>query len=368
VVEIEAALCSWLRSLLGIAEVRPEDDFFQIGGHSLVAAELVQKVASHYRVHLNLSLFLKARTMRSLADWVLKAKEGEAPFWSPLINLRKRGSKPPIFLIAGVGGSVVNFELLLRSLDDDRPVYAIETRGLGGNSEVLATIENMAANYLEQVRRIQPRGAYNLIGYSFGGIIAFEMAQQLRVRNEKVGMLGLIDTPELNYTRQVKDSLTLAKRFSIEYGGTIRRAVFGPDRFEAFARRAGAVAAICKFTLDRMVGHLPPQIVVNAQRRNLEALAHYTPKFYDGVVHLFRCPDTSVLRGSDEMLGWGKLADRVVVTTVPGEHGNLVTAPYVDDLGAALCQCLAESESQSPRPKAAGPVTSLRQLGHPISA
>jgi amino acid adenylation domain-containing protein len=344
---IESTLCAWCRELLDLPQVSPLDDFFDIGGQSIAAAQLAQRIAKQYRVRLKLGSILKARTMRAIAHSVNLAAAGSVATWSPVVSIRSRGSKPPIFLIAGVGGNIVNFELLAGFLGEDRPVYGVETEGLNRRSEVLRTIEDMARTYLEEIRVVQKDGPYHIAGYSFGGIIAFEMAQQLRAGGSLVGLVGLIDTPEWSYIQKVEKALTLVDRLKINYGGTFKRALLGPDRMQALVARLKALGAWFRSSgimLHHVLQGRSPVGVATAESRNLNALRRYAPKRYEYDLHLFPCPDRDPLRGDDLLLGWGGFAERIIVSEIPGLHGDLIKPQFVGFLGDALRNSLEAVE------------------------
>ena len=366
--DIEATLCAWCSELLGASEIGATADFFEIGGQSLVAAQLVQRIAKRYRTHIRLSTFIKVRTMRGLAELVHQDSNPAAPApWSPVVEVRGTGAKAPIFLVAGLGGSVVNFELLSRFLSDDRPVYAVETQGTNKDLEILTSVEEMARTYLEEVQRVQPQGPYHLCGYSFGGIIAFEMAQRLRTAGHEVGIVGLIDMPEWHYTQRVMGSFSIFERFRILYGGTIKRVLFGPNRTEALIARLQATYENYRIAFDRLRGRHPDPTVVTPEHRNFHALTHYCPKFYSGDIHLFRCPDPSRFRGTDPLLGWGGLARRIVVSEIPGYHGSLTTEPFVGFLGKALRQSLDLLDTRPDRKTKAVRVVRAGEIANPLA-
>jgi amino acid adenylation domain-containing protein len=349
--EIERSLCTWCSEVLKVPDVTPTMDFFEIGGQSLAAAELVHRIAKRYHTHIRLSTLIRVRTMRGLAE--LASRDAHAPAeessWSTVVEVRGAGAKAPLFLIAGLGGNVVNFELLSRAFTDDRPIYAIETRGTNRNFEILETIEDMAGAYLEEVRRIQPSGPYYLCGYSFGGVIAFEMARQLREAGHELGMVGLIDTSEWHYTERVMNSYNFITRLQIIHSGAMKRLLFGPDRRDALRRRVRAASAKCRVTIDRLRGrHLDPAMA-DPRERNLHALRQYTPKYYSGDLHLFRCTDPALDRGTDPLLGWGDLARRIIVSEIPGLHGSLTVEPYVGFLAKALHQALDSLDTRATR-------------------
>ncbi len=347
--EIETDLCNWCKELLGGAAISPSDDFFAIGGQSLIAAQLVQRVAKKYNVHLRLSAFVRTRKLRAIAQSIQNERTGDCsqPFQdSVLVTIRADGSKPPVFLLAGIGGSVVNFELLARSLDLDRPVYGIETHGLDQRNEVLTKVEDMASVYLSEIRTIQPSGPYHLVGYSFGGVVAYEMAHQLNSSGEQVGVIGLIDTSEHHYQQQVIAGLRPAQRWQSVYKDRLRRLIFGPRRFDAVAVRLRDAAVRAVFVLFARLGRPLPLKVGSSEDRNFYALDQYIPQPYEDAIHLFRCMDTDRFDGDDPLLGWGRLAKEIMVHPVPGQHGVVMRAPYVHSLGKTMEACLSSAEQE----------------------
>jgi thioesterase domain-containing protein len=231
-------------------------------------------------------------------------------------------------------------------LDTDRPIYAVETQGLGRDRRALHTIEEMAASYLEGVLRVQPHGPIHLVGYSFGGVIALEMAQQLAAANYEVGLVGFIDTFEWSYTRRVLKSYTLSEKFHRIYKETLKRAIFGPNRTEALLQRIERARNFLEATLNRVLNR--PQSAVSAgtaEHRNYHALSAYRPRNYNGTIHLFRCDDNSILRGSDPTLGWAPFCSSIVSVPIPGEHGSLLELPTVAHLGRAVQDALESSDA-----------------------
>jgi amino acid adenylation domain-containing protein len=368
--EAERALCAWCSELLKVPDVTPTMDFFEIGGQSLAAAQLMHRISKSYGAQIRLSTLIKVRTMRGLAALALREADGPSQVGpsSPVVEVRAAGTKEPLFLIAGLGGNVVNFELLSRGLADDRPIYAIETRGTSRNLEILSTIEDMAEAYLEEVRRIQPTGPYYLCGYSFGGVIAFEMAQQLAAAGEELGMVGMIDTPEWHYTQRVMNSFNLLTRLRVLYGGAVRRVLFGPERKAALRKRINAASTKCRVAYDHLRGRHLEAAIASSEQRNLRALMQYTPKYYSGEIHFFRCPDPSLDRGADPLLGWGDLARHVTVSEIPGEHGSLTVEPYVGFLARALHQSLDSLETRVARKPKATRVTRAGEMAKPLVA
>jgi thioesterase domain-containing protein len=225
-------------------------------------------------------------------------------------------------------------------------VYGVETFGINRHGRVLTSIEAMARTYLEAMQQVQQRGPYHIAGYSFGGILAFEMAQQLRRAGHEVGLLGLIDTVEWHYLRNVISSMRFADRLNFLYGDTIKYLLFGPNRSATLLKRLNASLDQYKLSLSRSLGHEPKQAAATIEHRNYYALTQYRPQPYHGQVHLFRCPDKSPQRGDDPLLGWGSLATHVAVREIPGEHDTVLSEPFVHTFSRELCVALTGTKGR----------------------
>lgn len=194
----------WAR-LLDQPEIGMEDDFFEAGGHSLLAVKLFTQIRHGFGVDLPISTLFAHPTIRSLAgklgttsDTLPNTSHAGTPEDSPwdtttVIHPGPGPAKRPLFIVGGVGGNVNNLIQLGRLLGAHRPVIGLQTRGIMGH-RMHETIEATAADHLINIRRHQPQGPYLLAGYSGGAFTAFEMARQLRAAGEKVGFLGLLDT------------------------------------------------------------------------------------------------------------------------------------------------------------------------------
>jgi thioesterase domain-containing protein len=186
------------------------------------------------------------------------------------------------------------------------------------------------------------------VGYSFGGIVAYEMAHQLNALGQEPGVIGLIDTSEYRYQQEVIAGLKPAERWHSVYRSRFRRLLFGPRRFDAFSERMRIKFVKCLFGLSGKLGRPLPQSIGKSEDRNFYALNQYTPKPYSQALHLFRCMKTDRFDGPDPLLGWGRLAKNIVVHHVPGEHGEVIREPYVHALGAAVENCLQAAETAIP--------------------
>lgn len=189
---VEAVLCTLFADVLGIGEVGPDDGFFDLGGHSLMATALVNRVRTALGVELGVSALFEAPTPAALARLVAgDASEGGAH--DVLLELRGRGSRTPLFCIHPSSGMSWSYAGLLHHLDPETPLYGLQAPGLSGESVLPDTIEELAAEYLSRIRTVQPSGPYRLLGWSFGGLVAHAIAAQLEREGQQVELLAVLD-------------------------------------------------------------------------------------------------------------------------------------------------------------------------------
>ena len=335
---VEAVLAEWWEELLGVEKVGLDDDFFDLGGHSLVAVRLFSKIKKTFQVDLGLSTLFEARTVRKLAPLIQQMgnsgprTETTAP---AVVAIREQGSRLPLFLISGLGGEVIAFDTLARSLGADQPVFALQPQGLDGRKPFLTRVEDMAAYYLREIRKVQARGPYCMAGYSFGGYIAFEIAQQLRATGETVGLLGFLDTIEWQYLQRVGRPESLRERW------TQRLNRLKQGRLNYVRLAVGYNATRMLHRLFHRVGGEVPQRFSNLEDINRFAMSLYRPAIYPGRLTIFRSLSREAAFENDELLGWGGLvAGGIEVQDVTGRHLEMLKEPNVRLLADKLRACL----------------------------
>lgn len=250
---------------------------------------------------------------------------------SSLITLQPRGAGRPLFCIHPVGGGVSCFYYLSRLLDEDRPLYGLQAKGLDDAQAPCDRIEQMAADYLRQMRSVQPRGPYALLGYSFGGHVAFEIAHQLRSQAEGVSLLALIDSRILPADMRREGDVDDLSAMVYFLTDTLH---LSPEQLKEVKPEAGLEQVWRRLQARRL---LPPGVRAKEFRRSadvftahLNALRHYKHRPYAGRIILFRVEKN--LEGLTESLGWSELADKVEVHIVPGTHYNVLNEPNVNAL------------------------------------
>ncbi|WP_411107760.1 amino acid adenylation domain-containing protein [Streptomyces sp. cmx-4-9] len=188
----EETLCKLFAEVLGLPRVWMDDNFFDLGGHSLLATELAARIRVAFGVDLTIRSLFEAPTVARLAERMVQGSDGDP--LEVMLPLRSRGDLPPLFCIHSGMGASWDYYGLLRHIEPDRPVYGLQARGLTRRENLPQTLEEMAEDYLEQIKLIQPEGPYHLLGWSFGGVAAHAMATILQARGEEVALLAMLDS------------------------------------------------------------------------------------------------------------------------------------------------------------------------------
>ena len=326
-------------------------DFFQLGGHSLLAARLFARIERHFGKRLPLSTLFEASTIRQQAR--LLRRHDCTPPGGALVVVQPNGSRPPLFCMAGVGGNVLMYRDLSKHLGADQPCYALQSYRLGGPSPAFRRVEDAAASHIEEILRVQPDGAYYLCGSSFGGLIAFEIAQQLTARGREVAVVAMFDSYGAGYPKL----LPTTSRARWELYRFVRRLelhlrnVFAADLKSnaRYIRVKGAIlgrriAARTRMTLESLRDPLPRYLRA-VEAANVAARHGYQLKPYPGRIVLFRASRQPMGIHRDPTLGWDGLAAKgLEIYEVPGYHGAIIHEPLVGALAAQLKACLASAD------------------------
>lgn len=334
---LESQLVQIWEELLGVSPIGITDNFFELHGHSLLALRLFARLNAQFGRNLPLSTLFHAPTIEKLAELLQQDNCSQPP--SSLVAIRAEGTRPPLFIISGLGGNVVRFYELARHLPKDRPVYALQPPGLDGTSPYLTRVQDMAEYYISEIKARQVHGPYDLAGYSFGGLVAFEMACQLTDQGEDANFVALLDSPEWHYEMEFFRAMTFREKVD-RFRNRIVRIVFESKRKEyirdAIRRRVSRLI----FVVYRAFGRPVPQRAGSIEDINRFAAANYIPRTYAGKLTLFRTRRRSS-RVDDYCLGWGPLSQGgVEVHEVPGDHDSMTDSPNAYVLAQKLAACL----------------------------
>ncbi|KAG0210643.1 hypothetical protein BGX31_001858, partial [Mortierella sp. GBA43] len=197
--EIESALRDIWVPLLGVGRVGRNDDFFMLGGHSLLAVKMTSQIQAVLGFKISLADVFQAPTISQLASRLLDSGNSLEGAFNVLLPIKPRGNRAPLFCVHPGIGLSWRYISVARHLHADQPVYGLQVRGFFDDDEPASSIDEMALDYIDQIRKIQPHGPYRLLGYSLGGIIAHTMAAHLEKQGEKVALVGIMDTRPFNH-------------------------------------------------------------------------------------------------------------------------------------------------------------------------
>ena len=385
---VESVLAEWWQELLGVETVGLDDDFFDLGGHSLVAVRMFSKIKKTYQQDFSLSTLFEARTIRQLAGLIRKAAppsipghqvdldpaalsetrdtrqladvtrkakplaSTEAKVWSALVPIQPNGSRLPLFCLHALGSSLLAYGHLAKYLGPDQPVYALQSP-LESQPFIRETsIEELASIYVKEIQALLPEGPYMLAGLSLGGLIALEMLQQIHAQGKQSGLLILFDTfvPGCHYHVPARDQMSYHWQ-NLRNQGAVYLWQRAADKIAYWwgypVRWARAVGCFCYELLGRSLpaGLRYPQVEAAHKR----ALWRYTVQPYPGKVILMRALEfeqTGATR-RNPTLGWETIAGGgLEIHDVPGSHYTMCEEPNVRTLAERLKPILSSFDSK----------------------
>jgi acetoacetyl-CoA synthetase len=317
---IEVLTPIWQR-VLQLKSIHVDDDFFDLGGDSVLALQLFTEIAQACNRELPPVTIYQARTVSALAALL---EQPTTPRFPALVLLKAGAKKPPVFIAHGLGGSVIDFFQPVKHIESGHPIYGMQARGIDGLDDPLERIEDMADFHLKAIREVQPHGPYALMGYSLGGLVALEMAQRLSEHGEQVALLAMMDAyPHMRH-------LSLGQRMLLA------------------ARQARRGLHILR-NLSGSAPYQPPvgvSLTPAMQRVRASAylaLTHYRPRFYRGEIKFVRAEISSGFP-ADAAAVWSPLAQNVAVATVPGDHLGMIATHYTS-LASVLSHYLTQAFS-----------------------
>ncbi|MFC9930560.1 amino acid adenylation domain-containing protein, partial [Streptomyces sp. NPDC127190] len=333
----EQLLCDLFAEVLGREQVHIDDSFFDLGGHSLLAARLVSRVRETLGVEVGLRTLFEAPTVAGLTERLVMNDPDDA--LDVLLPLRTTGSRTPLFCIHPGGGISWSYSGLLNHIGSEYPVYAIQARGLGRPEPLPASFEEMAADYVHQIRKVQPEGPYLLLGWSAGGLIAHAVACELQAQGERTALLAVLDAyPVKDVTFEElpvpteRDVLVGVLDCSLDDLGD--RPLTYDEVSEILRERGSALAGLTGPQIEIVV-----QIMIN----NAKLAADFVPGRFDGDLLLF---NSTIDRGKDDAgpETWRPyIAGRIDSHQITTRHDRMTQAGSLAQLGPVLAARLAEA-------------------------
>jgi acyl carrier protein len=325
---IELRLAKLWQECFRKEEVNADDDFFELGGDSLKAAQLFAKIEQSFAVRIPIVVLIESPTIRRLARHIRESSSSERT--GSLVEIQPGGLRPPLFCVHGQSGNLLFYRSLAEHLGPDQPVYGLQPQGMDGKRPPLTRIEDMAALYIDEIRGIQKRGPYSLAGYCMGGLIVLEMAQQLKRMGQGLGLVALLDTYNVHNMQQT--------RFT-DLQFAVQKVWFGLCHFlrtDSHNKR--------RFLQRRLEEFAVPGTVIS--ETNEQAAFAYIPKKYSGPL-LQVSPMRQYARYLSPGLSWdGLVAGGVESFVLPVYPGQLFEEPCVRILAAKLRASMDDSFGQ----------------------
>jgi len=356
VTSIEIKLVEIWKNVLGLGSMGIRDDFFSVGGHSLLAIRIMSAIETEFNVKLPVSTLFQYSTIEQLSKAVEGYSEKET---STLVPMRESGANPPFFCVAGGGGNVAYFGDLVNRLNSEQPFLALQAPGIDGSCDPLLRVEDIANVHIDSIRAVQPEGPYQLGGHCFGAHVAFEMARQLTDAGEKVESIIVIDAPaplrpapdlshldEHVWLQKIGQALEEASGRLLHIDDVKLQNLDTEDQHQYFYERM-----VESELLESSASPDQARAFVDVFKANTQA--QYVPKVcLDIPLYLIRAADwhedydySDAFKGdgneAESNLGWGNLTHKKVhVSTVPGNHLTMLGRDNVVYLAQKLESCL----------------------------
>ena len=390
---LEVRIAALIGEVLGLSPLGVSDGFFDLGGDSLATVEFLLAIEERFGVEMEMGQFLERPTAEGVAAFINHERDHRPA--SALVTLSASGNdqqtpadgRPPVYFIHGAGGLAFTVFELGQALPGDRTVFAVQDPACDPGIEPARHVEHMAAALIEQIMTVQPVGPYFLCGHSFGGLLAYEMAVQLRDRGQAIGFLGMLDTPtppgastaegagarirmwwrEARFLAQI---LTQAGPMAVDgcyvlFGGEARyqntineterrsaanilRGLWTNVLFRYFHRRAGLASTVDRNSRLLMMRQPGIRRSIHLTGIHDSARRRYRPDRYDGTVTLFRAERASAETHGfpDDTLGWNRLASEVVIHRSPGSHFTMTRGDNVKILARLLGAALDKAQDR----------------------
>jgi len=356
--DLELRLTKIWEEILGLHPIGIKDNFFDLGGHSLQAVRMFADVEVTFGKSIPLATILQSPTIEALAQ-ILRQDNWSAPE-SSLVPIQPNGSNPNFFCVHAKGGNVLFYKDLARYLGSDQPFYGLQARRLAGRQIGHSTVEEMAEYYIKEIQTLQPEGPYFLGGSSFGGLAAYEMAQQLLAQGHEVALLALLDTGTPDYPKLLPGTTVLRSKVydfvrRIQHQRDSLKLLNSRERLEYVMKKAEKVRQRYRRKLNNkykkagrmfysMLNRSLPKSFIQVEDKLWKAGQKYEPKAYSGKVTLFRASVQPLGIYPDPTLGWGPLAPGgLEIHEVPGHHGSIVAEPYVRALAQELTHSIEKA-------------------------
>ncbi|MEX0938058.1 MAG: non-ribosomal peptide synthetase [Pirellulales bacterium] len=328
---LEKRLSELCGEVLGCEAVGVDQNLLDVGFDSLSIVQLSERMTSQLGRPISVAELIRTPTVGAIAE--LFRSDARTVNQSLLIPLNARGTLPPLFLVHPGGGNALCYLQLSKALGSDRPVYAFQSRGIDTVDQPPTDIVEMAGEYVRALREQQPHGPYAIGGWSFGGVVAYEMARQLEMAGEPIKLLAVIDAGFL-YAFEIMRTLFPSDELGLFE--LLRRP--SAEQLSSFAARTAIAQLVPPAASEQLAQRIYRNFVANAK-----AILDYRPAHYSGRLDLLLGAQPLAPVRHDPREEWSALCNRVVLHEVPGNHLTLIHPPHVQSLANTLNQALGST-------------------------
>jgi amino acid adenylation domain-containing protein len=344
--DLELHLVKIWERVLGVNPIGVRDNFFELGGHSLMAVRLFNEIEKELGEKISLSTLFNVQTIEELSVLVAP-KEESATTWQSLVQIKPGDTEsPPLFCIHALWGNILFYRDFSQYLETNRPIYGLQSKGLDGEQKPYDSIPEMAASYIKEIQSVQPQGPYFLLGFSLGGLIAFEIALQLQAQGQEIQMLTLIDPTCPNLASSSSEHRAFKLDASLLTKVIHHLQALGKLGLEdqiTYIREkvhwnltVGKVNFFHKIYLryiKKSINELRQIDVVLAN--DLSRKVYVPDNLYSGKIILLKAEDPGIDGDDDSDPRWELLAtEGIDIELVPGSHLNMMKEPNIRTLCA----------------------------------
>jgi thioesterase domain-containing protein/acyl carrier protein len=348
--ELEKKIAILWQRILGLDRVSIHDDFFSVGGHSLLAVKVISAIEKEIGSKLDINLIFKFPNIFALAKAIENSKQNQEE-WTSLVPIKPSGHKPPLFIVHGVGSTVSIYYNLAKYIENEQPIYGFQPKGLDGVEVPNQSVEEMAAYYISLMIKRYPSGPYCIAGYSFGGYVAYEIARQLKAMGREVSKLILFDTSAY----EDPEKLSVLKKIKLELGKRIVNLSFAFKEPQGFyQQKRWSFARKRDFVLIKLNLKPKPEtqkdhgsIIKVVAQNNAKILKQFKLNPYEGDLHLFKVKNRSFHVEDTKYYGWAPLVNKVHNIHVSGHHDNIFKKPEIIKEMAEKIQKVLDEKSDS---------------------
>ena len=336
------------KAALALNKIDITDNFFDLGGHSLIAIKVMTQIEKELGTLLPLSILFKYPTIQQLVAF-LETKIGLQREWKSIVAIQPKGLKPPIYMVHGAGLNVMPFKALAKYFDHDQPIFGLQSKGMDGELTKYESVEEIAASYIDEIRENNPSGEIILAGYSLGGIIAFEMAKQLKGSGISVKRLFLLDS----FATFAKNEGVLKNRYGAKLHRELHKKFFD---LKLLIKHPNILRDIKYRSFGKKINNLLDNLGIKTKKEespilqrinkikamHVAACKQYIPGFYEGEITLIRAKIRTKYFFDPESLGWKGRSKSIRIIDVEGVHSDMFSPPNDGELAAIIKKVIEE--------------------------